>query len=558
MNRLRSARLRRLGAAFLLLGASVVSGLSQTGVAQASERGPNGVNIGFDFSWNRATAPGGYTASFLNADSTSLNNCGGDNFTTTSTGCNFVFSYRVGGATQTSVEHSGNWITWATPTSYSGGGPQNSGCNSPSSGTTGGGKVPVTLFDCFNVHSFGQVFTPAISGTLSGFRMSMTCLQPWGAKSLDLHALLYELTPDASSLAGTGPVATVKLDLSTCPSAVSWEGKTFTESDFGWVEMPFRKVRVQSGKFYGVYFAGNGVPGTPPIGANDAIARLTAPAPTPTTTTVKAPTRRTTTTVAATTTTVAPTTTVKKRTPRRTTTTVATTTTVSPTTTVKKRTPRTTTTTAPTTTTTLPVVVGTNQPDPTVYTTLPVSVRAMSALHVVTPAEVKETVVVSGTTNTCLSAGTYLVFVRTGFCKAYVVSRATKGNLRVVSTRVLKATSTKAAAGNPVTQLEPLYFVGGGAKMKDESATLVKSQAAIAKSARAVAIIGHTGNLTFDTATQQELARRRAAVTQLALQANGVKAPITIHTAGASGAVSSGKSVAEQDRNRRTVVYLVP
>jgi outer membrane protein OmpA-like peptidoglycan-associated protein len=528
-----SARLRRLGPALLLLAALVVSGVSRPGVAEASERGPNGVNIGFDFSWDRSSSPGGYTASFLNADSTSLNNCGGDNFTTTSTGCNFVFSYRVGGVNQTSVNHSGNWVTWSNPTSYSGGGPQNSGCNSPASGTTGGGKVPVTLFDCFNVHSFGQVFTPAISGPLSGFKMSMTCLVPWGANSLNLHALLYELTPDAASLAGTGPVATVKLDLSTCPSAISWEGKTFGPSDFGWVNMPFRNVRVAAGKFYGVYFAGNGVPGTPPIGANEAIARLNAPKSPATTTTVKAPTRRT--PSPATTTTIAPTTTVKKRTPRTTTT-----------------------TTTKTPSTTLPIQVGIDQPDPTVYTTLPTSVRAMSAVHVVTPAEQKETVVVSGTTNTCLSAGTYLVFVRTGFCKAYVVSRTTKGNLRVVSTRVLKPTSPKATAGNPIVELEPLYFVGGGAKMKDDSAQLVKTQAKVAKSARAIAIIGHTGNLTFDTATQQELARRRAAVTQLALQANGVSSPITLHTAGASGAVSSGKTVAAQDKNRRTVVYLVP
>jgi outer membrane protein OmpA-like peptidoglycan-associated protein len=166
--------------------------------------------------------------------------------------------------------------------------------------------------------------------------------------------------------------------------------------------------------------------------------------------------------------------------------------------------------------------------------------------------------VVSGTTGTCLAAGTYLVFVRTGFCKAYVVSRATKGNLRVVTTRVLKPTAPKATAGNPIVQLEPLYFVGGGAKMKDDSAKLVKTQAKLAKSARAIAIIGHTGNLTFDTGTQLDLARRRAAVTQLALQANGVDAPITLHTAGASGAVSSGKTVADQDKNRRTVVYLVP
>jgi outer membrane protein OmpA-like peptidoglycan-associated protein len=544
MNRRWLAVSSRLGVCLGLLAAFVLVGISSPErEANASGAGPNGVNIGFDFSWDRASAPGGYTASFLNTDSISLNNCGGANFTAASTGCNFVFSYRVGGVVQPTVEHSGNWITWANPTTYTSSGPQNAGCNSPAAGNTGGGKVPVTLFDCFNIHSFGQVFASASSGALSGFKMSMTCLVPWGANSLNLYALLYELTPDASALAGTGPISTVKLNLSTCPSATSWNGKTFSAADFGWVDMPFRNVRVDAGKFYGVYFAGNGVPGTPPVGANEAITRTKSPTTTVApTTTVKKRTPKTTTT-----TTIAPTTTVKKRTPKTTTTT-----TIAPTTTVKKRTPKTTTTTV------VPDKVATNEPDPTVYTTLPTSVKALSALHVVTTAEQNQTVVVSGTSNTCIPAGGYLVFIQPGFCKAYVVSRATKGNLRVITTRVLKSTSQKGAAGNPIVELDPLYFEGGTARMKESSATLVKSHAKQAKSARAIAIVGYTGNLTFDKEAQTELARRRAAVTQVALQSYGVDGPFSLQMAGASGAVSSGKTVADQDRNRRTIIYLVP
>ncbi|MFM7094332.1 MAG: hypothetical protein ACKOYL_07240, partial [Actinomycetota bacterium] len=421
--------------------------LVSTTDTKASEAGPNGVNVGFDFSWERAKAPGGYTASFLNADSISLNNCGGTNFTHSSTGCNFVFKYKVGGITQPDVAHSANWITWTKPTTYTLGAPSTTGCNSGAATTTAGGKAPVTLFDCFNVHSFGQVFSPASTGRLADMQFRMTCLVPWGANSLNLYAVLYRLTDDASALLGTGPIATAKLDLSKCPSALSWDGKTFSDADFGWVDMPFKNVRVSSNTFYGVYFAGNGVPGTPPIGAEAAIAGSKAPttattvAKTPkstttsttipvTTTTVKKKTPKTTTTTVppttttvkkktpkTTTTTVPPTTTtvvkkkktpkttttttttvVKKKTPKTTTTTVPTTTT-----TVKKKTPKTTTTTtAPTTTTTVAVTGDT-------YTALPATVKATNALRVVTTAEFDKTVLVSGTGSVCLPAGPYIV-----------------------------------------------------------------------------------------------------------------------------------------------------
>jgi outer membrane protein OmpA-like peptidoglycan-associated protein len=557
----------RLGVLAGLVASIVVIAPQQGG---ASEAGPNGVNVGFDFSWERTKAPGGYTASFLNTDSVSLNNCGGSNFTLTSTGCNFVFNYKVAGITQPSVSHSANWITWTKPTTYTLGSPSTTGCNSGAASTTAGGKAPVTLFDCFNVHSFGQVFAPTSTGRLSAMQFRMTCLVPWGANSLNLYALLYRLTDDASSLAGSGPIAAAKLDLSTCPSALSWDGKTFSDADFGWVEMPFKNVRVSANTLYGVYFAGNGVPGTPPIGAEAAIAATKAPAPATTaapapkpgasTTTTSITVPPTTTTVAkkktpkttTTTTTVPPTTTtVKKRTPKSTTTS----TTVPPTTTTvaKKKTPKTTTTTTtvpPTTTTTVAIAGDT-------YTALPGSVKAENALRVVTPAEVDKTVLVSGTGSVCLPAGPFLVFMKPGFCKAYVVSRQTKGNLRVLTTRVLKSTAARGEEGLPIEILEPLYFEGGTAKLKSASEKLVTQHAQLAKSARAVLIVGYTGNLTFNKEAQTDLARRRAAVTMVELQAAGVKGPFSLHMGGADNAVSNGTSVAEQDKNRRTIIILV-
>jgi hypothetical protein len=579
----RRGTLARLGVLSCLAVASLVF---QPMHAGASEAGPAGVNVGFDFSWDRNKAPAGYTASFLNADSTSLNNCGGTNFTRSSTGCNFVFTYKVAGIKQPSVSHSANWITWTKPATYTLGAPPTAGCNSPAASSTSGGKAPVTLFDCFNVHSFGQVFSPTTTGRLSAMQFSMTCVVPWGANSLNLFAVLYQLTPDATSLAGTGPIAVAKLDLSTCPSALTWDNKTFAPSDFGWVNMPFKGVRVNANNFYGVYFAGNGVPGTPPIGAAAAIAGSKAPTGTApktpkstttspsTTTTVKKRTPKTTTTTLP-----ATTTTVKKKTPKTTTTTTTTTTiakkktpkttttTSTTTTTIKKRTPKTTTTTVPATTTTVkksPKSTTSSTTSTTIavsgdtYTSLPTSVKALNALRVVAPTEFDQTVLVSGTGSVCLPAGPYLVFLRPGFCKAYVVSRKTKGNLRVISTRVLKSTSKGGEAGYPIDILDPLYFLGGTAKLKPEAEKLVRSQAKMAVSARAVLIVGYTGNLTNDREVQTELARRRAAVTQLALQAAGAKGPFSIYTAGADNAVSNGTAVADQDKNRRTIIILVP
>src|SRR5579871_3515033 len=88
---------------FGFLAATVLSAVP----ALASGAGPGGVNVGFDFNWNNG--PNGYTASFIRAVSGSgamLNNCGLAVRPTTSA-CDFVFAYRIGGVAQTPVAPGG-------------------------------------------------------------------------------------------------------------------------------------------------------------------------------------------------------------------------------------------------------------------------------------------------------------------------------------------------------------------------------------------------------------------------------------------------------------------
>ena len=243
--------------------------------ATASVASPTGINVGFDFVWGEsnqtpyANFPDGQFTTFLDNDGTTLNSC---NRATSATdkGCQFVFEYSVGNFTQPALARRGTFSTWANPTSYKTENgtqvPADGGCQ-PNRSTPGSNQViPLTLNDCFNANSFGQVFFAKASGTLSSFKMSMTCLQPVGQK-IELYALLYELTNPATSIKGTAPIASTKLDLSTCPTATSWQGKTFVASDFAMIPFNFKNVTLTQGTPYGVFFAGSAVPGTAPAGA---------------------------------------------------------------------------------------------------------------------------------------------------------------------------------------------------------------------------------------------------------------------------------------------------
>jgi hypothetical protein len=229
-----------------------------TTAALASGPGPNGVNVGFDFNWNQ-NGPAGYTASFIQTTTgsgASLVNCTGGPTTTMSTACDFVFAYSIGGTPQTPVTPGGAYETYPT---------------SPTPPTCRVGitdTAPLTLFNCFNTNSFGQVFLASATGTLTAFSMNLTCLNPPGGTITGLSAVIYHVNAGQASIPAT-PLASVPVDLSTCPTLTSWSGHVFSSGDFATIPMNFSNVTLTSGNFYAVYFSGltpgSGLPGSPTV-----------------------------------------------------------------------------------------------------------------------------------------------------------------------------------------------------------------------------------------------------------------------------------------------------
>jgi hypothetical protein len=218
--------------------------------APRSAAGPGGVNIGFDFNWI-PDGPAGYAGSFIETVSmtgATLANCLGAAVTPSILQCNFAFSYSIGGVPQAPVVSGAVYDTWT--------------------GMCDDNPVlsaPLTLFNCLNTNSFGQIFLASASGTLSNFAMPMTCLNPAGGTLTGLTALIYQINPDGESIPAT-PLAQVPVNLSSCPTLTSWTGHTFSSADFASIPLNFSGVNVTAGNFYGVFFSGL-TPGMQPPGA---------------------------------------------------------------------------------------------------------------------------------------------------------------------------------------------------------------------------------------------------------------------------------------------------
>lgn len=231
--------------------------------ALASGAGPNGINIGIDFNWN--PGPQGYTASFIanvTGSGATLNNCTGGPTTPTSTACDFPIAYDIGGTPQSAVVSGGVYETYPTLPA-----PPHCDVNPMDS-------APLTLWNCFNNDSFGQVFIASATGTLSNMTLPLTCLNPAGGTLHGLYAVIYQVNPGNSSIPAT-PLAQVPVDLSTCPTLTDWSGHAFGPGDFAQIPLNFSGVTLTSGNFYAVYFAGPLVPGAQLPG-------FTPPAPAPT------------------------------------------------------------------------------------------------------------------------------------------------------------------------------------------------------------------------------------------------------------------------------------
>ena len=496
----------------LLLTLSLLA-LVQVGspTASASEAGPNGANIAFDFTWDDMAAPAGHAASFLEVDGTSANNCSGGALTATTRTCNFVFDYRINGALQKSTTHAARWIRWANVTSYAGGKPVgNTGCSSPTSQSGNLPKAPLSLFDCFNASSFGQVFRPATTGALTQFRMSMSCLTPSGAPTYELYALLYEMSADGSTIAGSAPLGTNLVNLSNCPTSTTWSGKTFNANNFARIPMTFGSAQVTVGKFYGVYLTGAGVPGSLPPGAAAAMAAAKNASTTTTTTT-------------------------------------------------------TTTTLAPTTTTPWSSFRGNAQPVPggaatSAFTTTNVAPThvAMSALRLITPAQARTFFINPLTPKVCLGSGTNLAFVGKGRCTVQILRRS---NGKLITTRTTRVIEGTVEPSDIVVAIQPptvVYFDGGTARVKASSRTAINALATTARTANSVIVTGHSGNMGGESSDLVVLSQKRANAVRSLLRGRGVNQTVAIWSFGATSPVTNSKSNAKQDLNRRAEIYLIP
>lgn len=503
---------------FGIAASLVLAAFAIASPARATEAGPSGANIGFDFTWDDTRNPGGHSASFLETDGTTANNCSGAALTTATKTCNFVFDYRINGVLQQSTTRAARYIKWANVTSYAGGKPTGAtGCSSGTSGAGDLGKAPLTLFDCFNASSFGQVFYASTTGPLTQFRMSMTCLTPSGAPRYELFALLYELSADGGSLLGS-PAAATLVNLSKCPTATTWNGKTFTAANFAMTPMTFNNAQVTAGKFYGVYLTGNGVPGTPPPGSSAAIAAARAASTTTTTTTTTTPWSS-----------------FKNQKSGNT------------------RTP-----TTNTVATATPAPVAAPAAAPFAVTALGATRINMSAVRLITDAQSKKYIINSLTPKVCLGSAKNLAFINTGRCIAQVVRRSNGKIATTVRTKVTAGTVEASEEVVPLLAPTVAYFNGGTALVKASSKKDIAELAAAARNASSVIVTGHSGNMGGERANMVPLSQKRASAVRTLLRNRGVNKTIAIWSFGATFPVTNSKSNKEQDLNRRAEIYVIP
>lgn len=466
----------------------------------ATQAGPGGANVGFGFSWDSARNPAGHTASFLELDGVRANNCSGQTPLASAGSCNFSHEYDIDGAVRVRVANAANWIRWSNATSYSGGKPVGlTGCNSGSSQTSQGGRAPLTLFDCFNDGSFGQIFRPDVTGALTQFRMPMTCLQPSGTARYELYALLYEMSNDGATIAGSAPLATTLVNLTNCPTSSTWNGKTFSSSSFRMIPMSLGNPQVTAGRYYGLYLTGPGVPGTVPPGASAAMAAAKAASTTTTTTTTTTPWSSF----------------------------------------------RDQANTAPEATGPVFTALGSTRP-------------ALSALRMMSANQNKTYYINSLTPTTCLGSDRFLVFIEAGRCRVQMIVRRNGRVQRTVGTRVVD--ETVVPSGDLVAVQAPtvLYFANGSNRLTAASTRALRDLMPDARRASSLLVAGHTGNLAGESSNLVALSQRRAMQVRSLMRGQGARQTIAIWSFGASDPVTNSRSAKQQAKNRRAEVYLVP
>jgi outer membrane protein OmpA-like peptidoglycan-associated protein len=158
----------------------------------------------------------------------------------------------------------------------------------------------------------------------------------------------------------------------------------------------------------------------------------------------------------------------------------------------------------------------------------------------------------------CLPNDDELVFIDEGKCIAEVVNAKTRAVLRVLKTTVVSDDISEVKVGNAIVTLAPIYFDAMSSTLDTKAIARLRSLKAQISAAGSVLLVGHSGTLNGNSPANIAISRARAASTLSALRSIGAKGPFAISGVGALDPANTGKTEADQAKNRRVVIALIP
>lgn len=175
-----------------------------------------------------------------------------------------------------------------------------------------------------------------------------------------------------------------------------------------------------------------------------------------------------------------------------------------------------------------------------------------------TTAQAKKFFINPLTPKVCLGSASNLAFIGKGRCTVQILRRS---NGSVVATRTTRVVEGTVTPSDIVVALAPptvVYFNGGTALVKNTSKRDINALAPTARTASSVIVTGHSGNMGGESSNLVVLSQKRANAVRALLRGRGVNQTIAIWSFGATSPVTSSKSNAKQDLNRRAEIYLIP
>ncbi len=209
--------------------ALAVTGLGIGAAPATAAPAPTGTDQNVMLAIANYGGPVGMTATFLETD-TGLVVCGDGIL---GGACNFLFTSEIGGVADTTEP--------------------------------GPAFTALPLAQGFGNGAFGEVFTPTISGSLTGFTMNLSCLDQTASGIYGLEAAIFE-TDEAGLTINVPPLAGGPVDLADCPTDTTSTNDTWTPASFAPITLPVSGAALIAGHHYVVLFGGSFVGGIQPPG----------------------------------------------------------------------------------------------------------------------------------------------------------------------------------------------------------------------------------------------------------------------------------------------------